>query len=195
MGWTDCLGVPLICVRVCLSGVYILIAAGALMMVVGFLGCCGALKESPCMLGLVRSIISSVLTNRINCCIIDLKTIYKNESLITLPPPSLCFQFFFFLLVIFAVEVAAGVWGLSNKDKVSLAGCSHPCRDAVYPATVVDLPFLSLLSLMLHFYTQVVEDITEFYKQTYNNYITTKQDALRETLRVIHFGVSSHTQL
>lgn len=35
------------------EGVYILIAAGALMMVVGFLGCCGAIKESPCMLGLV----------------------------------------------------------------------------------------------------------------------------------------------
>lgn len=34
-------------------GVYILIAAGALMMVVGFLGCCGAIQESPCMLGLV----------------------------------------------------------------------------------------------------------------------------------------------
>lgn len=37
------------------SGVYILIAAGALMMVVGFLGCCGAIQESPCMLGLVRT--------------------------------------------------------------------------------------------------------------------------------------------
>lgn len=36
-------------------GVYILIAAGALMMVVGFLGCCGAIKESPCMLGLVST--------------------------------------------------------------------------------------------------------------------------------------------
>ncbi|XP_046873612.1 CD9 antigen-like isoform X1 [Hypomesus transpacificus] len=95
------------------TGVYILIAAGALMMVVGFLGCCGALKESPCMLGL----------------------------------------FFFFLLVIFAVEVAAGVWGLSNKDKV-------------------------------------VEDITEFYKQTYNNYMTTNQEALKETLRLIHFGLN-----
>merc|ERR1711962_1779557 len=33
------------------TGVYILIAAGALMMVVGFLGCCGAIKESPWMLG------------------------------------------------------------------------------------------------------------------------------------------------
>lgn len=37
------------------AGVYILIAAGALMMVVGFLGCCGAIKESPCMLGLVSA--------------------------------------------------------------------------------------------------------------------------------------------
>uniref|UniRef100_A0A667Z6H8 Tetraspanin n=1 Tax=Myripristis murdjan TaxID=586833 RepID=A0A667Z6H8_9TELE len=95
------------------TGVYILIAAGALMMVVGFLGCCGAIKESPCMLGL----------------------------------------FFFCLLVIFAVEVAAGIWGLSNKDRV-------------------------------------VEDVTEFYKQTYNNYRDTRQEALKETLRLIHFGLS-----
>ena len=34
-------------------GVYILIGAGALMMLVGFLGCCGAVQESQCMLGLV----------------------------------------------------------------------------------------------------------------------------------------------
>uniref|UniRef100_H3D570 Tetraspanin n=1 Tax=Tetraodon nigroviridis TaxID=99883 RepID=H3D570_TETNG len=95
------------------TGVYILIAAGALMMVVGFLGCCGAIKESPCMLGL----------------------------------------FFLFLLLIFAVEVAAGIWGLSNKDKV-------------------------------------VTDVTEFYKQTYNNYWSTKQEALKETLRLIHFGLN-----
>ncbi|CAL8385327.1 CD9 molecule b isoform X1 [Gadus morhua] len=94
------------------TGVYILIAAGALMMVVGFLGCCGAIKESPCMLGL----------------------------------------FFFFLLVIFAIEVAAGIWGLSNKDRV-------------------------------------VEDVTEFYKQTYANYKDTRQEALKETLRLIHFGL------
>ncbi|XP_034032463.1 CD9 molecule a isoform X1 [Thalassophryne amazonica] len=60
------------------TGVYILIGAGALMMVVGFLGCCGAIQESPCMLGL----------------------------------------FFFFLLVIFAVEITAGIWGFSNQSKV-----------------------------------------------------------------------------
>nr|QBG80842.1 CD9 [Mauremys reevesii] len=34
------------------TGVYILIGAGALMMLVGFLGCCGAVQESQCMLGL-----------------------------------------------------------------------------------------------------------------------------------------------
>ncbi|NP_001085363.1 MGC82181 protein [Xenopus laevis] len=59
-------------------GVYILIGAGALMMLVGFLGCCGAIQESECMLGL----------------------------------------FFAFLLVIFAIEIAAGIWGFTNKDKV-----------------------------------------------------------------------------
>ncbi|KAM4711609.1 CD9 antigen-like isoform 2-T2 [Anableps anableps] len=94
------------------TGVYLLTAAGALMMLVGFLGCCGAIKESPCMLGL----------------------------------------FFVFLLIIFAAEVAAGIWGLSNKDKV-------------------------------------IEEVSEFYKQTFYNYKNTKQEALKETLRLIHFGL------
>ena len=60
------------------TGVYILIGAGALMMVVGFLGCCGAIQESQCMLAL----------------------------------------FFAFLLVIFAIEIAAGIWGFANRDKI-----------------------------------------------------------------------------
>ncbi|XP_004692924.1 PREDICTED: CD9 antigen [Condylura cristata] len=60
------------------TGVYILIGAGALMMLVGFLGCCGAIQESQCMLGL----------------------------------------FFGFLLVIFAIEIAAAIWGYSHKDEV-----------------------------------------------------------------------------
>ncbi|OWK03817.1 CD9, partial [Cervus elaphus hippelaphus] len=60
------------------TGVYILIGAGALMMLVGFLGCCGAVQESQCMLGL----------------------------------------FFGFLLVIFAIEVAAAIWGYSHKEEV-----------------------------------------------------------------------------
>ncbi|KAM6435940.1 CD9 antigen [Liasis olivaceus] len=60
------------------TGVYILIGAGALIMLVGFLGCCGAIQESQCMLGL----------------------------------------FFTFLLVIFALEVAAAIWGFANKKTV-----------------------------------------------------------------------------
>ncbi|KAJ8249852.1 hypothetical protein COCON_G00230680 [Conger conger] len=95
------------------TGVYILIGAGALMMVVGFLGCCGAIQESMCMLGF----------------------------------------FFFFLLVIFAVEVAAGIWGFSNQEKI-------------------------------------VNDVTEFYRKTFENYKATKQEVLKETLRLIHFGLN-----
>ncbi|KAF4079670.1 hypothetical protein AMELA_G00180760 [Ameiurus melas] len=95
-----------------LIGVYVLIVAGALMMVVGFLGCCGALRESQCMLGL----------------------------------------FFIFLLIIFAAEVAAGIWGLSNKNKI-------------------------------------VEEVKKFYVDTYSTYQTSKQPALKETLKVIQFGL------
>ncbi|XP_029010490.1 CD9 molecule a isoform X2 [Betta splendens] len=90
------------------TGVYILIGAGALIIVVGFLGCCGAIKESPCMLGM----------------------------------------FFFFLLILFAIEVAAGIWGFSNQGKV-------------------------------------VNDVTTFYMQTYNNYKSTGDELLKETLRLI----------
>lgn len=36
-----------------LTGVYILIAVGAVMMLVGFLGCYGAIQESQCLLGTV----------------------------------------------------------------------------------------------------------------------------------------------
>ncbi|KAL0968356.1 hypothetical protein UPYG_G00265790 [Umbra pygmaea] len=95
-----------------LTGVYILIVAGALMMVVGFLGCCGAIRESPFMLGL----------------------------------------FFFFIIIIFAIEVAAGFWGFSNQSKV-------------------------------------VDDITEFYIQTYKNYEESPQETLRDTLRLIQTGL------
>ncbi|CAL8261564.1 unnamed protein product [Merluccius merluccius] len=59
--------------------VYILIAVGAVMMFVGFLGCYGAIQESQCLLG----------------------------------------TFFFFLIVLFACEVAAGIWGFMNRDTIS----------------------------------------------------------------------------
>lgn len=59
--------------------VYILIAVGATMMFVGFLGCYGAIQESQCLLG----------------------------------------TFFFFLIMLFACEVAAGIWGFMNRDTIS----------------------------------------------------------------------------
>ncbi|KAM9376473.1 secretion-regulating guanine nucleotide exchange factor [Pholidichthys leucotaenia] len=60
-------------------GVYILIAVGAVMMLVGFLGCYGAIQESQCLLG----------------------------------------TFFFFLVLLFACEVAAAIWGFMNRDTIS----------------------------------------------------------------------------
>uniref|UniRef100_W5MI78 Tetraspanin n=1 Tax=Lepisosteus oculatus TaxID=7918 RepID=W5MI78_LEPOC len=59
--------------------VYILIAVGAVMMFVGFLGCYGAIQESQCLLG----------------------------------------TFFACLVILFACEVAAGIWGFINKDQIS----------------------------------------------------------------------------
>ncbi|KAL1020515.1 hypothetical protein UPYG_G00001060 [Umbra pygmaea] len=59
-------------------GVYILVTAGSLVMLVGFFGCCGAVRESQCLLG----------------------------------------SFFACLLIIFGAEVAAGVFGFINKDKI-----------------------------------------------------------------------------
>uniref|UniRef100_A0A3P9KLB5 CD81 antigen n=1 Tax=Oryzias latipes TaxID=8090 RepID=A0A3P9KLB5_ORYLA len=65
--------------------VYILIAVGAVMMLVGFLGCYGAIQESQCLLG----------------------------------------TFFFFLVILFACEVAAALWGFMNKDTVRKLRHAH----------------------------------------------------------------------
>ncbi|KAK7141836.1 hypothetical protein R3I94_011504 [Phoxinus phoxinus] len=59
--------------------VHILVAVGAVMMFVGFLGCYGAIQESQCLLG----------------------------------------TFFACLVILFACEVAAGIWGFMHKDKIS----------------------------------------------------------------------------
>ncbi|XP_041642388.1 CD81 protein-like [Cheilinus undulatus] len=59
--------------------VHILIAVGAVMMVVGFLGCYGAIQESQCLLG----------------------------------------TFFACLVILFACEVAAGIWGFTHRETVA----------------------------------------------------------------------------
>uniref|UniRef100_A0A7N9D3D6 Tetraspanin n=1 Tax=Macaca fascicularis TaxID=9541 RepID=A0A7N9D3D6_MACFA len=71
-GWPTCPG-PAV------PGIYILIAVGAVMMFVGFLGCYGAIQESQCLLG----------------------------------------TFFTCLVILFACEVAAGIWGFVNKDQIA----------------------------------------------------------------------------
>ncbi|TKS70389.1 CD81 antigen [Collichthys lucidus] len=76
--------------------VHILIAVGAVMMVVGFLGCYGAIQESQCLLG----------------------------------------TFFACLVILFACEVAAGIWGFMHKDTVSKEMINF--YDSVYDKAMTD---------------------------------------------------------
>uniref|UniRef100_A0A3B4ZV30 Tetraspanin n=1 Tax=Stegastes partitus TaxID=144197 RepID=A0A3B4ZV30_9TELE len=76
--------------------VHILIAVGAVMMVVGFLGCYGAIQESQCLLG----------------------------------------TFFACLVILFACEVAAGIWGYMHKDTVSKEMINF--YDSVYDKAVTE---------------------------------------------------------
>uniref|UniRef100_A0A669R0P1 CD81 molecule n=1 Tax=Phasianus colchicus TaxID=9054 RepID=A0A669R0P1_PHACC len=71
--------IPALRLQLHLLGIYILIAVGAVMMFVGFLGCYGAIQESQCLLG----------------------------------------TFFTCLVILFACEVAAGIWGFVNKDQIA----------------------------------------------------------------------------
>lgn len=82
-------------------GTYVLLGAGALMTVIGFLGCCGALRESQCLLGTV-----SCLTNG------PTSFFLANQLIIYL---FLIFQFFVFLMIILVAEIAVGVWAYMNR--------------------------------------------------------------------------------
>lgn len=93
-----------------LLGVYILIGAGSLVMLVGFFGCCGAVRESQCLLGSVST--NSYWTMYTARARTEVE--YKLIVICVL----FCFQFFACLLIIFGAEVAAGVFGFLNKDKV-----------------------------------------------------------------------------
>lgn len=65
-------------------GVYILIAVGAVMMFVGFLGCYGAIQESQCLLGTVSHSLTSHVPNSysfiqsFDSLIIKIKLDFKN---------------------------------------------------------------------------------------------------------------------
>lgn len=95
-------------------GVYILIGAGSLVMLVGFFGCCGAVRESQCLLGSVSTNVYEHKSKKLNsnAPVSFTSTVYINCVLL--------FQFFACLLIIFGAEVAAGVFGFLNKDKVHL---------------------------------------------------------------------------
>ncbi|XP_055366560.1 tetraspanin-2-like isoform X1 [Betta splendens] len=86
-------------------GVYILIGAGGLVMLVGFFGCCGAVRESQCLLGSVRRHAPSF-------------TAFSPHHEGLHSPSPFFPQFFACLLIIFGAEVAAGVFGFLNKDKI-----------------------------------------------------------------------------
>ncbi|CAB1313729.1 unnamed protein product [Coregonus sp. 'balchen'] len=98
--------------------------------------------------------------------------------------------FFFFLLIIFAIEVAAGIWGFSNQSKVPKHITSPVlCYIKALPLLLSVLHYISFLALCHIATLQVVDDITQFYMETYQNYQNTRQDTLRETLRLIQTGV------
>lgn len=75
-------------------------------MLVGFFGCCGAVKESQCLLGSVSRNRTRRLDGVGEMCEIQLALFFFSP------------QFFACLLIIFGAEVAAGVFGFLNKDKV-----------------------------------------------------------------------------
>lgn len=83
-------------------GVYILIGAGSLVMLVGFFGCCGAVRESQCLLGSVSEHAHKLMSKKSNPMFVlefsTKLTIFKayNTLNATLTQSSLTFFFFFF---------------------------------------------------------------------------------------------------
>jgi hypothetical protein len=78
----------------------ILIAVGAFVFVVGFVGCCGACKESPCLLWLVRSFNTKPF--------LDHKFRFSR------------LQYIAFLFIIFIAEISAAVLAAVFERDVSL---------------------------------------------------------------------------
>ncbi|KAM5248936.1 CD81 antigen isoform 1-T1 [Ctenodactylus gundi] len=103
-------------------GIYILIAVGAVMMFVGFLGCYGAIQESQCLLGTVRLGIQQVLGWEWEAASSWPRSKWLDPTLWALPiacPLLTYLQFFTCLVILFACEVAAGIWGFVNKDQIA----------------------------------------------------------------------------
>ncbi|XP_036391073.1 CD81 antigen-like [Megalops cyprinoides] len=95
--------------------VYILIAVGAVMMFVGFLGCYGAIQESQCLLG----------------------------------------TFFACLVILFACEVAAGIWGFMNRDTISKELINF--YDAAYDKAVSEQKTTSEVNTVLNVFHETLD--------------------------------------
>uniref|UniRef100_A0A8C1CTU4 Tetraspanin n=1 Tax=Cyprinus carpio carpio TaxID=630221 RepID=A0A8C1CTU4_CYPCA len=120
--------------------VYVLIAIGAVMMFVGFLGCYGAIQESQCLLG----------------------------------------TFFTCLVILFACEVAAGIWGFINRDTVRL----HILYIYTQKICILRLSLSRFLSV------QISTELINFYDAAYIKALdpvdTPSRQAASKVLEVFH---------
>lgn len=129
-----------------LPGVYILIGAGSLVMLVGFFGCCGAVRESQCLLGSVSAskyfsiLFYYIFTPSIVlfCCCI---------SAVFCVPADHCWCW----------GGSRGLWILEQRQGTFLSSPWH--RSIVEWISVTScLPNVS----------QIIEDVQNFYSSTYN---------------------------
>ncbi|XP_076314949.1 tetraspanin-8-like [Tachypleus tridentatus] len=103
---------------------YIVIAVGAILLIMGFIGCCGAATESPCLL------FNAKITATAHMSLFSKHEQYVEEGIgyrtskDSLPPGGTAY--FVTLLVMVVMELAAGglVWRASNGDK----GCGENLR-------------------------------------------------------------------
>lgn len=77
----------------------ILLVAGILLVIVGFMGCCGSFKESNCLL------LSVGMEQLVEYHVTKMSSF---------------FQFFSLLLIVVVAEIAAGIWAYLNKDTLAL---------------------------------------------------------------------------
>lgn len=67
------------------TGAYILVAIGGLIMIIGFLGCCGAIRESQCMLGCVSFPSGKLNIRWLYRQLLKSNTLYKKLKDVLLP--------------------------------------------------------------------------------------------------------------
>lgn len=89
----------------------ILMAIGAIVFIIAFLGCCGAIKESSCM----------VLTVSYKKILYFMTELNMKTKLINLCHFYMFIQFSVLLIVIILFEIGIGAFGYVNKDELNAA--------------------------------------------------------------------------